>query len=215
MTCSCWSIHEIAGTLVRHRFPFCSERIPDNGIYLLFEFGESAHGVDRIVRVGTHTGEGRLRQRIEEHFNIPNKDRSIFSKNIGRAILHSERDPFLEQWNRDLTTIKERERHGPHIDFTRQKAIEEEVTDLIQTTFSFVVLPVEDKDDRLKVESGVIATISLCEDCGPSDQWLGKYSPKSKIKTSGLWQEKHLYKTENRLNLVGLWPECSVFRSED
>ena len=35
-----------------------------------------------------------------------NKDRSIFRKNIGRAILNKNQDPFLGQWELDLTTRK-------------------------------------------------------------------------------------------------------------
>lgn len=204
MSDSCQFIHDLAGKLDRHKFPFEPERIPEDGIYLLFEVGETAHGVDRIVRVGTHTGERQLRSRLEQHFNIPNKDRSIFRKNIGRVILHREKDPFLEKWELDLTSREAKEKYGSFINFERQKAIEEEVTALIQRTFSFVVLSVEDKEDRLKFESGIISTVSLCEDCGPSDQWLGKYSPKNKIKKSGLWQVNQLYKEENCLNLRSL-----------
>ena len=68
------------------------------------------------------------------------------------------------------------------------------MTDRIQRTFSFVALPVEDKDARFKLKSRIISTLSLCDGCRPSEQWLGRYSPKSKIRESGLWLVQGLYK---------------------
>ena len=76
-------------------FPFDVTRIPLNGIYVLFERGEVAHGANRIVRVGTHTGDDQLRSCLRQHFLLENKDRSIFRKNIGRAPLNRDYDPFL------------------------------------------------------------------------------------------------------------------------
>lgn len=56
----CQQLHALCNALPRHRFPFDEQAIPRNGIYILFEKGEQAHGGDRIVRVGTHTGENQL-----------------------------------------------------------------------------------------------------------------------------------------------------------
>jgi len=44
------------------------------------------------------------------------------------------------------------------------------------------------------MESKIISTISSCEECKASKNWLGNYSPKEKIKTSGLWLVNELYK---------------------
>lgn len=95
MSAVCRRVHEVIWKLPRHRFPFDDQDIPANGIYVLFEEGESGHGGDRIVRVGTHTGDNQLRSRLKQHFINENKDRSIFRKNIGRAILSKDSDPFL------------------------------------------------------------------------------------------------------------------------
>jgi len=95
----CQQLHELFNDLPRYWFPFNELAIPRNGIYILFEKHEHAHGVDRIVRVGTHTGENQLRSRLKQHFLNETKDRSIFRKNIGRAMLQKAEDPFLEQWN--------------------------------------------------------------------------------------------------------------------
>ena len=78
----CEEIHRLFNSLKRYRFPCVPEEIPLNGIYILFQKGEKAHGVDRIVRIGTHTGLNQLRSRLWQHFINENKDRSIFRKNI-------------------------------------------------------------------------------------------------------------------------------------
>ena len=57
MSDACRFIHDLAGNFDRHKFPFEPKRIPESGIYLLFEAGETAHGTDRIVQVGTHSGK--------------------------------------------------------------------------------------------------------------------------------------------------------------
>ena len=59
---------------------------------------------------------------------------------------------------------------------------------------SFVVFEVQDKEERLQLESRIISTVSLCEECGASKYWLGNYSTKDKIKESGLWLVNELYK---------------------
>lgn len=195
VTNTCAELHLNLSELERFRFPIDAERIPKNGIYFLYEFGESGHGVDRIVRVGTHTGNDQLRSRLHQHFVIENKDRSIFRKNIGRALLHRDNDPFLAQWEIDLTTRAARDRHGAHIDHAKQRAVEQLVTEYIQKCFSFAVIAVPDKATRLTLESGLLSTISLCKECVPSKGWLGNFSPKEKIRQSGLWNVNELYKT--------------------
>ena len=191
----CNNIHNIFQNLKRYKFPFNEEELPQNGIYILFEKGELAHNGDRIVRVGTHTGNNNLVKRLKEHFIKENKDRSIFRKNIGRAILFKKGDSFLEQWNWDLTTKINKDKYLPLVDFEKQKLIEKEVSHYIKNHFSFAVLEVESKDDRLNLEAKLISTISICKECKPSKHWLGQSSPIDKIKKSGLWLVQGLYKT--------------------
>jgi hypothetical protein len=157
---TCDSLHRLAHQLPRLTFPFEAANIPKNGLYILFEQGETGHGGDRIVRVGTHTGDNQLRSRLQQHFIQENKDRSIFRKNIGRALLNRARDPFLEQWNWDLTTRKAKDAYGPLLDRRKQQVVEEEVTAYIQGQFSFVVLEVQEKAERLTLESRLISTVS-------------------------------------------------------
>lgn len=190
----CSNLHYLFGQLPRYRFPFDARIIPLNGIYVLYEEGELGHGVDRIVRIGTHTGNNQLRSRLEQHFLRENKDRSIFRKNIGRALLLKEGDPFLSQWELDLTTHEAKERYRGQVDYQKQKEVEKQVTAVIRSLFSFAVFRVDEKVSRLGWESKLISTVSLCRECQPSANWLGLYSPKEKIRESGLWIVNELYK---------------------
>ncbi len=151
----CEALHVWANSLPVLRFPFDVSRIPINGIYVLFEEGEIAHGTNRIVRVGTHTGSNQLPSRLYQHFLIENKDRSIFRKNIGRAFLNRDHDPFLLLWELDRTSRRMRDTHGG-IDLDRQRAIEKTVSDYIRGHFNFVVLRVDEKEERLSLESKMI-----------------------------------------------------------
>jgi len=198
----CGELHQLFNNLERFRIPFDESKIPLNGIYVLFEAGEKAHGRDRIVRIGTHTGDNQLRSRFQQHFIDENKDRSIFRKNIGRALLNGRGDMFLKQWELDLTSRKDREKYGHMVSFKRQARIEKTVTEYIQNQLSFVVFQVDNKEERLSLESKMISTVSLCKECGPSRNWLGLSSPKTKTRESGLWLVNELFKkplTENDL----------------
>ena len=190
----CTRLHHLSRTRMVHQHPIDTDRVPRNGIYLVFENGERGHGGDRIVRVGTHTGHNQLRSRLREHFIRENKDRSIFRKNIGRALLASLDDPYFETWNLDLTTRDAKARYGRRIDTDRQAAIERRVTEYIQGHFRVVLIEVDAKDARLRLESRLISTVSLCQECRPSSGWLGLHSPKRKISDSGLWAVNELYK---------------------
>jgi hypothetical protein len=189
----CEELHQIFNSLEPFNFPYDTSRISENGIYVLFEFGEVAHQGKRIVRVGTHTGENQLRSRLNQHFIYENKDRSIFRKNIGRALLHRDNDSFLSSWNLDLTTSAAKQRYLRTIDIKKQREVEKRVSAHIQDNMSFVTFACSDKIERLRIESRLISTISHCRACFPSDTWLGLHSPKMNIRESGLWQEKELY----------------------
>jgi hypothetical protein len=186
----CNDLHHLFQNLKRYKFPFNSEELPKNGIYILFEKNEFAHNGDRIVGVGTHTGEDNLIKRLKEHLK-ENKDRSIFRKNIGRAILYKRNDYFLEKWNLNKNEAK----LLSLVDKEKQKLVEKEVTEYIRDNVSFVVFEVKSKSDRLYFKSKIISTISLCKECKPSNHWLGLSSPIQKIRESGLWLVQGLNKT--------------------
>lgn len=190
----CAELHKMFDGMKRYNFPFDVNEIPTNGIYVLFEKDERAHVGDRIVRIGTHTGDNQLRSRLKQHFLNENKDRSIFRKNVGRCLLNKRRDDYLEMWEKDLTSRKNKEKYGALIDRRFQTEMEKEISEIIQSNFSFAVFEVKEKEDRIYYESRLVSEVSNCSICKPSETWLGMHSPKKKIIESGLWQVQQLYK---------------------
>ena len=104
---TCKWLHEQLELLPIFKYPFDLKLLPNNGIYFFYEEDENSnHGngipKPRIVRIGTHK-ENNFRSRISEHFllneskmnfmhtNSKPSDRSIFRKNIGRALLNKQR----------------------------------------------------------------------------------------------------------------------------
>jgi len=192
MTEACQYLHDKLSRLRRFRRGDLAN-VPPNGVYVLFEMGEEGHGGERIVRIGTHTGQNNLAARLREHLYTPNKDRSIFRKHVGRCLLARGKDPFLAQWEIDLTTKSSREMHSHKIDEVRLKEVEDEVTRYMIRNFSFVVLSFDTQAQRLRIEKGLLSTIFHCQDCSPSDTWLGKSHPKSAvIRSCGLWNVQGL-----------------------
>lgn len=191
---TCADLHRLFTRLPVHHFPFDREEIPGNGIYILFETGELAHGTNRIVRIGTHTGANQLPSRLRQHFVLKNKDRSIFRKNIGRAILNRDHDPFLAPWELDLTSSEAKRRYSGVIDRVKQQQMEAQVSRYIREHFFFVVFRVDEKDQRLAWESKMVSTVSWCMECRASEGWLGLSSPIKKICNGKLWLVNELYK---------------------
>jgi hypothetical protein len=190
MTDACHHLHEVLSRLPRLR-SVDSGQVPANGIYVLFENGETAHGGDRIVRIGTHRGQGQLPGRLKEHLYKENKDRSIFRKHVGRCQLAKAGDPFLDQWELDRTT--KAARNNGTVDSDRLQKTECDVTRYMTGNFSFATLRFESKKERLEHETQLLSTIHACPDCGPSKTWLGKFHPTQKnIRDSGLWNVQGL-----------------------
>jgi hypothetical protein len=168
MTCACEYIHDTVSSLPRLRRDDVT-KVPANGIYLLSEKGELGHGVERIVRVGTHRGLNNLAPRIREHLYTPNKDRSIFRKHVG-----------LAQWEIDLTTKASREMNAHKVDRVRLHEVETEVTQYMVENFSFAVLRVDTQAERLRFEECLLSTIFDCRDClrnmvGEISPYVGNY----------------------------------------
>jgi hypothetical protein len=187
-----YQLHEAFNGLTRFHFPFEEKEsiIPQNGIYCLFEKGEHFGPFDRIVRIGSHTGKDRLLFRLKEHFLNPNKDRSIFRKNIGLAMLNKANDPYIKVWKIDMTPRATRLEYKNVVNKEYQAQIEEKITAYIQENMSFCVIPIKEHKDRVYWESKLIPTLAQSSDAGSSQGWLGHYSPKEKIRKYGMWQEQ-------------------------
>jgi len=208
----CKWLHEQLEKLPLIKYPFRLEQLPRNGIYFFYEEGEVwGHGGNkpRIVRVGTHRN-GRFRSRIKEHYllneswmnfdkNKPKpSDRSIFRKNIGRVLLNKNEDNYLKIWNISFIPRRNRELWGHKRDIEKEKKIERMITKILRERFSFRFIILSDQEKRMGskgIESSLIGTIAQCKLCKPSANWLGNYSPKRKIKESGLWLVQHLKAT--------------------
>lgn len=203
----CKWLHEQLECLPAIRHPFTLEEIPENGIYFFYEEGEIwGHGGChlRIVRIGTHRGSS-LRSRIKEHYepdmnfdkNRPKpSDRSIFRKNIGRALLNKTNHPYLKIWEIDFTLRENREGFENSRDIDIEKEVESKITEILKEKFSFRFIIIDDKNVRKRLERALIATVAKCRRCRPSSIWLGNYSPDQRIKESGLWQTQHINHSE-------------------
>ena len=60
MSETCKKLHEAFSALPRFGTGYVISQVPANGIYIVFEKGEKAHGTDRIVGVGTHSYKYRF-----------------------------------------------------------------------------------------------------------------------------------------------------------
>lgn len=193
-----YKLHKMFNERKRFRFPFNQNKneIPKNGVYLIFEEGEYFENFDRIVRIGTHTGNNQLCARLEQHFLKPNKNRSIFRKNIGRCILNREKSDYLSLWDLDITSRIDKEKNLPLLNLDFEKIIESKISNYIQNNLSFCVFEVNEKEDRLFWESKIISTLYKSNQLIPTKSWLGNYSTKYKITESGLWQVNNLNGSE-------------------
>jgi hypothetical protein len=195
-----FELHKFFSEQRRYKFSFHAHKngIPKNGIYIIFENGESYKNFDRIVRVGTHTGNNQLYSRLTQHFVKENKNRSIFRKNIGRCLLNKAGNPYLQTWEFDTTSSEGKRMYLKMINVELEKQIEKDITNYIQSNLSFCVLKVDDKLQRLFWESKIASTLAQSKELKPSPGWLGNYSPKAKIRAYGLWQVNEL----NRESLI-------------
>lgn len=197
-----YRLHQLFNEQLRLQFPFNESQIPKNGIYIIFEKGEKFEDMDRIVRVGTHTGDNQLLSRLKQHFIHENKNRSIFRKNIGRCLLNGgsknlANQDYIKAWDLDTTERKGREEKQKLIDVDFEKSLEKAISDYIQNNLSFTVFEVADKKQRLFWEQRITSTLSNATKSGgikTSENWLGNVSTKDKIKESGLWQVQELFK---------------------
>jgi len=209
VTSSCEWLHRQLENLPIFKYPFSLEDLPSNGIYFFYEKGEIwGHNGNqpRIVRIGTHK-DNNFRSRINDHYLFNEKkmnfnemkpapkDRSIFRKNLGRALLNKENDEYLKIWNIDFTPRSNREVYGHLRDIEKEKKIETEITQMLRNNFSFRFLVLDKQVVRMGstgLESTLIGTIAKCDICRASNNWLGNYSPKDEIRKSGLWLSQHL-----------------------
>jgi hypothetical protein len=193
----CGRLHKLFNSMELHRFEKSEiDAIGfKNGIYIIFEDGEKAHGGNRIVRVGTTTGKNStLTGRLHEHYE--NEGRSIFRKHIARCLLEKMPDTprnlrELFHDSKYLKLVGGWKKTSSTKDIKKFYELHEAISTHIRNHCSFVVFPV-DEGLREFWEKRIISTISSCNACGPSQNWLGNVFPKDiqswkRIIGSGMW----------------------------
>jgi hypothetical protein len=163
-----------------------------HGVYVVFEKGESAHGYDRIVYIGTTTGKKTpLAGRLTEHYQ--NEGRSVFRNEVALCLLKKNGDPsgLSTLFFKDSIYRNKWKKTASQEQLEKYREINEDVSEFLRKSCSFIAFPV-DEADRVYWEEKLISTISSCTDCSSSKNWLGNYAPDKKaiIRTKGLWNIK-------------------------
>jgi hypothetical protein len=206
----CSWLHNQLESLQLVKFPFNVKALPFNGICFFYEQGEIAdHGnglKPRIVRIGTHR-ENNFQSRIAEHFllsesktnftiaNPKPSDRSIFRKNIGRALLNKTNDYYLKIWNIDYTSKENRLKRNLMRYIEKERQIESEITKMLRERFYFRFIILEGQEKRIGkqgLENRLIGTVANCNICKASENWLGKFSTIEQISNGKLWLLQYL-----------------------
>ncbi|NLW49210.1 MAG: hypothetical protein GXY86_17995, partial [Firmicutes bacterium] len=184
----CMELHRIFNASKRYNV-FEIDSIPfENGIYVVFETGETYGTYDRIVRVGTHTSSNRLKRRLKDHFVKENKDGSIFIKNIGIAMLNKAKDPYLPIWKINTS----RPENVRFVDHSKQCDIEKLVSTYLRQNTNFAVFRVDDSIQRLRLEEAIISTLNHTPGFKAHADWLGNSSTEAEIRDSGMWLKQGL-----------------------
>ncbi|MDU4889235.1 MAG: hypothetical protein E6344_05475 [Clostridium sp.] len=181
-------LHGLLHQLPRYKREDISKITFDNGICFFFEEGETYNGYDRVVRVGAHIVNNKLKQRLRDHYK-PNQEGSVFRKSIGKALLRYDQYKFEEMLDIELSRGKLPQGIKK---YEKEKNIEQRITKYLNNKFSFVCVKVADKKMRLRFEEGIVALLHNTEDFKPSSQWFGRYSPNEEIRNSGLWLREGL-----------------------
>ena len=162
------------------------------GIYVIFEKNEISHDGNRIVYIGTTTGQkSTVSERIDEHYK--NEGRSVFRNEIALCLLKKNNDPYYlsELFFENSIYRRKWKKNANDEQVKKYLEINNKVSEHIRTNCYFVVFPVE-KEYREYWEKRIISTVSSCNICEKSKNWLGNYSPKDIIQKYGLWNIKNV-----------------------
>lgn len=162
---TCADLHALL-TKTRRRltFPPPFIQLPLNGVYFIFEKGQSSHDADRIIRIGSHRGPNRLVARLWEHA-MPH-GRSIFRWDLGKALIRkpgtSGIDPIpMEFWEAE-SNERLKEIGGSNVEVDR---FEVQLSAYISKTFEFSVIGTADQAQGMELEKACIATVATCAHC--------------------------------------------------
>ena len=180
---------------------------PKRGIYFFFEPGErrmTAPFEDRVTRIGTHSVSigskatlwGRLRTHRGGTGGTGNHRGSIFRLHVGECLIRkAELEGLFPLWGVGQSVPRE-VRDG-------ELEIETEVSRLIGD-MGVLWLDVSDDasadSDRAYLERNLIALLTGPQGPVdlPSDNWLGRWSTRDAVRSSGLWNVNHVYEAYDR-----------------
>ena len=182
----------------------CSGRIdwPRRGVYFFLEDGErrsdTGQGL-RIVRVGTHalkeTSKTTLWNRLRQHRGSGrsgggNHRGSILRLLVGTAIANREPHLAVSTWDRGSSADRET-RAGEH-------TLEVRVSAVIRA-MPFLWIGIDDapgsESQRGYIERNTIALLSNYQRPpvdAPSATWLGYHCNRERVRSSGLWNWRHV-----------------------
>lgn len=176
-----------------------TQKWPQSGVYLFFEHGENRtrSTKQRIVRVGTHgvsrgskaTLWNRLRTHKGTSQGYGNHRGSIFRLHVGTALSCKNPRLRISSWGKGQTADANVRKKEARLELEVSKHI---------GSMRILWLSIEDESgpysDRAYIERNLIGL--LAGKTGPidlpSNNWLGQYSPREQIRTSGLWNLAHL-----------------------
>lgn len=187
-------LHKLFNILERFSYPYDEAKISKNGIYILFEKSEKFKGFNRVVRIGSHTGDNRLLTRINEHYIKGNHRDSIFRKHLGRCFLTiNKKTDYIENWDLKIKRKVDKERNLHRINWEIENEYEQIITKYIRDSFSFVTIPnLTNEKERIRLEKGLIATFAQAIEKVSSDNWIGNHHPNARIRNNKLWNIQHL-----------------------
>ncbi len=189
----------------------CNGRMgwPARGVYFFFESGESRSGSGigpRVVRVGTHGlkagSSTSLWNRLSNHAGTVkggNHRGSIFRLLLGQAMNARVGADPVGSWGVGSHARAAANRLGRPVEQVKanEALLEREVSDHIRA-MPFLWVSIEDEtgpaSDRGTIERNSIALLSNRLEAidPPSVNWLGAKSGSQLVRSSGLWNNRHV-----------------------
>lgn len=185
---------------------------PRRGVYFFFEEGEERSGSGsgpRVVRIGTHalkpTSRTSLWNRLSQHrgsakSGAGNHRGSIFRKIVGIALACRGDCPLPSTWGigGDLGAAARKLGMDRASVQSGEVGLERGVSAYIGR-MPFLWLNVDDRpgpdSQRGLIERNAIALLSHARKPAadaPSSRWLGAFSDRERVRTSGLWNSDHV-----------------------
>lgn len=185
---------------------------PGRGVYFFFEPGETRSGGGdylRLVRVGTHgLGSGSrstLHQRLRQHAGTSsgaggNHRGSIFRLLVGEALINRGDCSSCVSWGVKGDIGKAAAvLNAKKVDVVAWERPVEAAVSSYLCQMPVLWLPIDDQPGptslRGYIERNVIALASGFDGNAinpPSPAWLGHFSGRSRVRRSGLWNQRHV-----------------------